>query len=188
MEYANMEYIDEYMSDSALYVLEVLADIKELKEYSLIRYIIFNTRNEKEIMERMMNVIQIPIGIKESKEEVIRVDLITRRILNLLDILAWNRFERIIDYDKLINLIIEEWVKDEDKKTFDMMIVNTRYAEYWEDGKIRNPYMTIRVKNELWENFTYMCDRRKLKISEGFKLTLITFLEKRYEICRELTL
>lgn len=85
------------------------------------------------------------------------------------------KFDSII-YD-LINLIIEEWITEEEKKKFDIsyQIYDTKYIE--NDDILR---LQLYISANIWKRLKKICRRRNINIGIGFKLAVIRFYEIRF--------
>lgn len=101
--------------------------------------------------------------------------------LNKIRIYADKETKNILDID-LINLVIGEWVYEEDKKCFDMKIENKHSFRDDNDDNNENNDEILRiglcVDNCLWDKFKGICNRRDIRVETGFRLAVISFLSK----------
>lgn len=175
-----MEFIDIYLTDEAIYVLEMLLELRDNGEYSDVRNIIFDCKSRDEANKRIINeqesiLFNHLIGVRVFVDETVRDVL--RFLGNAIG------FVKIREFDLIINMIIAEWIKIEENKRCDIIydIGNVNFATFGEMS-----YIELKVRRDLWSRLKKLGMHRGLNKEECIKMAIITFLENRYDMCREI--
>jgi hypothetical protein len=175
-----IDWVDIYITDEALYVMERLTDLRDVGEYSDVKNIIFNVRNRHDANSRI-RVEQEGITFNQIVEVRIFADEMVRDILRFLGSAVG--LVKLNEFDIIVNIIIGEWVREEEKKSFDINngLRRINFANYGE-----MTYLLLRGRKDLWDRMKNVCMKRTLNKEEGFKMAIIRYLEIRYDLCREL--
>jgi hypothetical protein len=175
-----MDFVDIYITDAAIFVLERLNELRDNGEYSDVRNIIFDCRNRDDANKR----------IRFEQESITFNQLISVRVFvdeTIRDILRFVGnavgFVKIREFDLMVNMIIMEWVREEESKRYDIIcdIDNINFAAFGE-----MTYIELKIRKDLWDRLKDIGKHRGLNKEECIKAAIIRFLENRYEICRKL--
>ncbi len=177
---SGMEWLDLYMTDSSIYVLERLVELRDAGEYSDVRNIIFDCKNRDEANKRI-RLEQENIAYNQLIEVRIFVDETIRDTLRFLGNVVG--FVKIKEFDLIVNMIVVEWIKEEEIKRYDIVssINNIDFATFGEMS-----YITLNIRRDLWNRLKEIGKHRGLNKEECIKMAIIRFLENRYNICREM--
>lgn len=180
-----IEWVDIYITDTALYVLERLIDLDEVREYSIIRNIIFDCKNRNESNQRIAEE-EETIVYKGVYDVRIYCDETVRDALRFLGRAVG--FVKIDEFRLLVNIIVGEWIKEEERnKQFGRggRSVNGDYGiDFARFGNVEQ--LTFNIRRDLWEQMKDIGKRKGLNMEECLKMATIKFLERRYGLCREL--
>lgn len=179
-----MEFIDLYITDEALYVMERLMDLDEVRDYSTVRKIVFNCRSRDESNKKVIEE-EDSIAYKGTTDVRIICDETVRDALRFLGRVVG--FVKISEFRLMVNMIIEEWIKEEEhNKKFGVSRVKTG-SEYGTDfarfGDIAQ--ISFSIRRDLWNEMKDVGKRKALNMEECLKLAVIKFLERRYGLVRE---
>lgn len=196
MEYVDgIEYSDRFISDKALDVLEVLSYLQLCGSYDVRNRIIFDY-NENGIKSWLYlnRSVRKDIHIKDTQEShnscvdydshrKYRVDTddITEDIVHLLLKIDNNIFD----------IVIDEFNIEEEKKYWGYKYPTYSKCYYWDErergdkrGKIRDENFTqISCDVMIWGEFVKIRRHRDLNLEDVFKIAIVRFLEKRYDLC-----
>lgn len=175
-----MEFIDIYITDEAIYVLERLLELRDNGQYSDVRNIIFESKNRDEANKMIIRE-QESITFNQLIDVRVFVDETVRDTLRFLGNAVG--FVKIREFDLMVNMIIAEWVREEEKKRYDIIydIDNINFATF---GEIS--YIELKVRRDLWDRLKEIGKHRGLNKEECIKMAIIRFLENRYVMCREM--
>ena len=176
----NMEWLDIYMTDQSIYVLERLVELRDAGEYSDVRNIIFDSKNRDEA-NRRIRLEQESIIFNQLIEVRIFVDETIRDTLRFIGNVVG--FVKIKEFDLMVNMVIVEWIKEEENKRYDIVssINNIDFATFGEMS-----YIPLKIRRDLWNRLKEIGRRRGLNKEECLKMAIIRFLENRYDTCREM--
>ncbi len=178
-----IEWIDCYITDEALYVMERLTDLDEVRDYSTVRKIVFNCRTRDESNKRVTEE-EESIAYKGTVDVRIFCDETVRDALRFLGRAIG--FVKISEFRLLANIIVDEWIREEEhnKKFGVRMNVGSDYGtDFARFGNTE--YITFSIRRDLWNEMKDIGKRKALNMEECLKLAVIRFLERRYDICRE---
>lgn len=207
-----MELVDIYFTDDAEYVIGRLLDLDQTRDYSTLRKIVYNAKTREE-SNNIIKVQEEAIVFKGTTEVRLYADEIVRDALRFLGTSIG--LVKINEYRLLVNLIIEEWVKEENhNKTFG---IDTRDEDYYviidnnnismgnnninrDNNKTNgdsnckynegddNVYrrLVLNIRKDLWTDMKEIGRHKGLNKEQCFKLALVRFLERRYDICRQI--
>lgn len=175
-----MEWIDLYITDDALYVLERLMELRDSGEYSDVRSIIFDSKNREESTKRIVQE-QEGIVFNQLIDVRVFVDETVRDILRFLGNTIG--FVKINEFNLMINMIIGEWIREEENKRFDIVssINNINFATFGEMS-----YIELKIRRDLWNRLKEIGKHRGFDKKDCIKMAIIRFLENRYDLCREI--
>lgn len=177
-----IEWIDTYITDSAIYVLERLLDLDEVREYSTIRNIIFDGKSREECNDRI-RIEQENILYNGVYDVRIYCDETVRDALRFIGRVVG--FVKIDEFRLMINVIIGEWIKDEERnKQFGRSVDRDYGIDFARFGNVEQ--LTFNMRRDLWSQMKDIGKRKGLNMEECLKLAMINFLERRYGLCREL--
>ncbi len=176
-----IEWIDIYITDNAIYVLERLSDLDEVRDFGVVRNIIFNTRSRNEANERIKQE-EENIAYKGVVDVRIWCDETVRDTLRFLGSVVG--FVRIDEFRLLVNMIIGEWIKEEEQnKRFGRSINGSYGINFARFGEMS--YITFNIRRDLWEQMKVFGRWKALNMEECLKLAIIRYLDRRYELIRE---
>lgn len=176
-----IEWIDIYITDNAIYVLERLSDLDEVRDYSIVRKIVFNCRSRDESNKRVTEE-EESIAYKGTVDTRIFCDETVRDALRFLGRVIG--FVKISEFRLLVNIIIGEWIKEEERNKQFGRSVNRDYGiDFARFGNTE--YITFSIRRDLWNEMKDIGKRKGLNMEECLKLAVIRFLERRYDLCRE---
>lgn len=185
-----VEFLDEFISSKALEVIERITFNDFLKETNILEKIIFNTDDIRTIIKKIDNIelktgIDI-IGYSISRNELFFDNTIRVRTNGdelVQDILKFfRRLCKAADFisdAQLFTFIIDEWVCLEKKKSergYDIKI----YWDFADYGKMH--FLSVDINKDSWSELNKMAKMRHLTLDQAFKLAIITFLERRYDL------
>lgn len=177
-----MEWIDLYITDSALFVLERLIDLDEVREYGTIRNIIFDCKTRDDSNKRVAEEEEC-ILYKGVYDVRIYCDETVRDALRFIGRVVG--FVKIDEFRLMINVIVGEWIKDEERNKQFGRSVNGDYGiDFARFGNVEQ--LTFNIRRDLWNQMKDIGKRKGLNMEECLKLAMIKFLERRYGLCREL--
>lgn len=174
-----MDFIDDYVTDDAVYVLERLVELRDNADYGIIRNIIFDSKNREEATKR---IIQEQEGITFNQLIDIRVfvDETVRDILRFLGNAVG--FVKINEFNLMVNMVIGEWIITIERSNGTKKLYNkVNFAGF---GDLT--YITLKVRRDLWEKLKETGKHSGLNKEECLKVAIITFLDSRYSLCREM--
>lgn len=202
MEYIDgIEYSDRFISDEALDVLEILSYLQLVGSYDVRNRIILNYNeggiksslylrksirrdNIRKDARKEGKYTEESIDYDSHKKYRVDTDDITEDIVHLLLKIDNNIFDTIID----------EFNIEEERKYWGYKYPTYSKCYYWDERvKVGNIGNKIKVRNEnftqiscdvmIWSEFVKIRRHRGLKLEDIFKIAIIKFLEKRYDIC-----
>ena len=175
-----MEFVDIYLTDYSIYVLERLVELRDAGEYSDVRNIIFDSKNRDDANKRIIKE-QESVTFNQLTDVRVSVDETVRDTIRFLGNVVG--FVKIREFDLIINMIVAEWVREEDNKRYDIVssINNINFATFGEMS-----YIELKVRRDLWDRLKEIGKHRGLNKEECIKMAIIRFLENRYDVCREI--
>jgi hypothetical protein len=195
LEYINgIEYIDQFISDNSLVVLEILAYLKLVGSYDVIRKIIFDYDDgdiknllyfKKKAREGRGSIGDAKYLAKQRIDEYhkdyrVNTDDITSDIIHFL-----------LRVDKnIFDLIIDEFCIEEEKKYWGQKYPSYSKCYFWDEREIGSKLRKIREENYtelscdvmVWNELLKIGRHRGMKLEDLFKTAIIRFLEKRYDL------
>lgn len=176
-----IEWVDVYITDSALYVMERLVDLDEVRDYSTVRKVVFNCRSRDESNKRVTEE-EESIAYKGTTDVRIFCDETVRDALRFLGRVVG--FVKISEFRLLINIVVGEWIKEEERnKQFGRSVSGDYGIDFARFGNTE--YITFSIRRDLWNEMKDVGKRKGLNMEECLKLSVIRFLERRYELVRE---
>lgn len=175
-----MEIIDFYISDEAIYVLERLTELQDNHQYGTLRNIIYNARDREESSRRILSE-QDAIDNNRKIEIRVLADENIRSILRFLG--GAIGLVKIKEYDIMVSMIYGEWVDEEEKKRFGISegLKKLNFASFGDVSRL-----TLVIRTDLWSKVKDIGSRRGLDKDECLKMAVVRFLERRYDLVREL--
>lgn len=175
-----MEWVDIYITNDAIFVLERLVELRDNGQYSDVRNIIFDSKNRDEANKRIIKE-QESITFNQLTDVRVSVDETVRDVLRFLGNAVG--FVKIREFDMIINMVVAEWIREEENKRYDIVydIGNINFATF---GEIS--YIELKIRKDLWDRLKEIGKHRGLNKEECIKMAVIRFLENRYDICREI--
>lgn len=195
-----MVFIDGYLSDDCINIIEKIVNLHITRNYKDIKYIIlgYDYKNKKWlskygetlIKKEVINVESVHImpfsnpdiftknnGMIFYDDDVfetirIHVDDAVKRILDVMFTVSKN----VINYRYIIDIIMTEW------NTKNVMILYKDDLSYNIYGDLH--LQPIEIKETLWKEFKSIARHRGLIVRDAFKLAIVSFLESRSEILK----
>lgn len=197
MEYIDgIEYNDRFISDKALDVLDTLAYLQLVGSYDVRNRIIFEYNNLDNIKTvtvqqrgscaklQWVYLRKGEVGKVEScdSHRKFRVDTddVTKEIVHLL-----------LKIDKnIFDIVITEFNIEEERKYYGFKYPTFAKLYYWDeridiDKKRDENFIQISCDPGVWKEFVKISRHRGLTLEDLFKIAIIRFLEKRYDLCLE---
>lgn len=174
-----MEWLDIYITNDAIFVLERLVELRDNGQFSDLRNIIFSSKNRDEANKRIIKE-QENITFNQLTDVRVSIDETVRDTLRFLGNAVG--FVKIREFDLITNMIIAEWIREEENKRFDIVydIGNINFAAFGEISCIE-----LKIRKDLWNRSKEIGKHRGLNKEECLKMAIIRFLENRYNICRD---
>jgi hypothetical protein len=177
MEYIDgIEYNDRFISDRAIDVLDTLAYLQLVGSYDVRNRIIFEYND----LDNIRNWVYLRNGVdnNECEHRKYRVDTddITKDIVHLLLKIDRNIFD----------LVIGEFNIEEEKKYYGFRYPIYAKCYYWDERgeKIRDEnFIQVVCDTRIWNGFVKIKRHRGLALEDIFKIAVVRFLEKRYDLC-----
>lgn len=177
-----IEWIDVYITDDALYVLERLYDLDEVRDYSAIRKIVFNCGSREESND-IVRIEEEAIAFKGTTDVRIFCDETVRDALRFLGKVIG--FVKIDEFRLLVNMVVEEWIKEEEhNKKFGFSSVGNYGINFARFGEMSS--ITFSIRRDLWNGMKNLGKWKALNMEECLKLAIVRFLERRYWMVRDL--
>ncbi len=195
MEYIDgIEYNDRFISDKALDVLDTLAYIQLVGSYDVRNRIIFNydiwnenKDGENAVFDYLLkkDLERKDIGCSDRdfhRKYRVDTDDITKDIVHLL-----------LKVDKnIFDLVISEFNIEEKNKYWGYKYPTYAKCYYWDErgelDKIKKRdenFIQVVCDNSIWSEFVKTRRHRGLHLEDIFKIAVVRFLEKRYDLCME---
>lgn len=201
-----MTFVDQYISDGAILVLETLMSLHISRNFQVVKDIIFGYDSEYNqwksrygeslakqdyIVEKF--AIQIIISkdqeflkdegmafyVDDIHEKVrIYVDDSIKKILDLLFTLS----KDTVEYKYIIDIIINEWIGDNTKEVI-MPYRSDMGLEMY--GSLH--YYMFDVRANSWDKLKRISKMKGLKVGHCFKRAVINFLENRADIVKDVS-
>lgn len=200
----NMIFVDQYLSDDAILVLENLINLHISHDFQAVKNIIFgynskgdrwNSTYGKSLIRQDYIVEKLAIQVTFNKNQEflkdegmafyiddihekvrIYVDDSIKRILDLLFTIS----KDTIDYKYIIDIIINEWISE---NAVEAIISHRLYVDPEMHGSLHYYMFEVRVSS--WDKLKKICKTRGLKVGYCFKQAVINFLENRYDIVKD---
>jgi len=195
MEYIDgIEYNDKFISDKSLDVLDTLAYLQLVGSYDVRNRIIFNFNDSDNIKEwlylRKERKEKKGNGVKGNdvrgnnieydshKKYRIDADDVTQEIVHLL-----------LKIDKnIFDMVIGEFNFEEDNKYYGFRYPTYAKCYYWDEKNCKKRdenFIQIICESGLWKEFVKTSRHRGLTLEDIFKIAIVRFLERRYDLCLE---
>lgn len=183
MEYLDgIEYNDRFISDKALDVLDTLAYLQLVGSYDTRNKIIFDYDNELglNIIGSKYNICKQESYIDYDSHKKYRIDAddVTKEIVHLF-----------LKIDKnIFDVVITEFNIEEEKKYYGYRYPTFAKCYYWDergDKKRDENFIQISCDSAVWKEFVKIRRHRDLTLEDIFKIAIVRFLEKRYDLCLE---
>jgi hypothetical protein len=179
MEYIDgIEYNDRFISDKALDVLDTLAYLQLVGLYDVRNRIIFEY-DDSDIKDwTVVEGGESYIDCDSHRKFRVDTDDVTKEIVHLL-----------LKIDKnIFDIVIGEFNIDEEKKYYGFKYPIYAKCYYWDerigiDKKRDENFIQISCESVVWKEFVKISRHRGLTLEDLFKIAIIRFLEKRYDIC-----
>lgn len=158
---SGIQYIDRFMSDESVTVLEILEYLDSVGSYNSIDKIIYTYGTVNPNCPRRFRV-DVDDIIKNIKDFLLKID------------------------QYIFNMIVQEFIHEEEKKY--MGFKYETYAKYyiWEEKNVNKArddnYISILVDGSVWNRFVKIRKKRGIKIDDLFKIAIIRFLERRLDM------
>jgi hypothetical protein len=178
-----MDYINGILSEEAKYVKECIEYLYDILDYGSILYIIG--------LDNSLYYNNDGVYFDNHEAKRIWFDYETSQLLDILYDVGGINFPYIID------TMVIDWLKEEERIAYYGHLqdrIQDRIDEIDninedDDGDndiyhVRDKFGVIYIDYQLWERFKIMSSARGLRVENAFKLSLLRFLENRYNICR----
>lgn len=201
-----MTFVDQYISDGAILVLETLMSLHISRNFQVVKDIIFGYDSEYNqwksgygeslakqdyIVEKFATQIIISKDQEFLKDEGmafyvddihekvrIYVDDSIKKILDLLFTLS----KDTVEYKYIIDIIINEWIGDNTKEVI-MPYRSDMSLEMY--GSLH--YYMFDVRASSWDKLKRISKMKGLKVGHCFKRAVINFLENRADIVKDMS-
>lgn len=179
MEYIDgIEYNDKFISDKSLDVLDTLAYLQLVGSYDVRNRIILEYNDS----DNIKNWVYLRAAVGECRKYRVDSDDITKEIVHLLLKIDRNIFD----------IVVGEFNIEEEKKYYGFRYPTFAKCYYWDERgesdriKLRDEnFIQIMCESELWKEFVKISRHRGLSLEDLFKIAIVRFLEKRYDLCLE---
>lgn len=198
MEYIDgIEYSDRFISDEALDVLEALSYLQLVGSYDVRNRIILNYNKDGIkswlYLNRCIRKDVKKDVRKDVTKDVIRVDYDYHREYRVnTDDITQDIAHLLLKIDKnIFDTVIGEFNIEEEKKYCGYKYPTYSKCYYWDErergdkrGKIRDEnFIQISCDINVWSEFVKIRRHRDLNLEDIFKIAIVRFLEKRYDLC-----
>lgn len=200
----NMIFVDQYLSDGAILVLENLINLHISRDFQAVKNIIFGYNSKGDqwnstygkslarqdyIIEKFATQVTFNKNQEFLKEEGmafyiddihekvrIYVDDSIKRILDLLFTVS----KDTIEYKYIIDIIVNEWISENAVETIMPYRLDIDQEMH---GSLHYYMFEVRVSS--WDKLKKICKTRGLKVGHCFKQAVINFLDNRVEMIKE---
>lgn len=201
-----MIFVDQYLSDGAVLVLERLVNLHISRDFQAVKNIIFGYNSKGEqwnsiygkslarqdyIVEKFATQVTFNKNQEFLKEEGmafyiddihekvrIYVDDSIKRILDLLFTIS----KDTIEYKYIIDIIVNEWISENAVET---IMPHRLDIDPEMHGSLHYYMFEVRVSS--WDKLKKICKTRGLKVGHCFKQAVINFLENRSDIVKDVS-
>lgn len=159
---SGIEYIDRFMSDESVTVLEILEYLDSVGSYDSRNKIVYAGVNDTDLSRIRRFRVDTDDIIKSIRDFLLKID------------------------QYIFNMVIQEFIYEEEKKY--MGFKYETYAKYyiWEEKNVKKTrddnYISILVDGSVWNRFVKIRKKRGIKIDDLFKIAIIRFLERRLDM------